>query len=99
MFYFLKEVQSVDNIQILEEKINKVIDKLKTLRSDKDTLTKKIEELKQALDRKDEELRAARQDLMSVDLLKNDIDKLNIERETVRSQVETLLQELESVDI
>ena len=49
MFYFLKEVQSVDNIQILEEKINKVIDKLKTLRSDKDTLTKKIEELKQAL--------------------------------------------------
>ena len=89
----------MDNIQVLEEKINKIIDKLKTLHSDKDKLTKKIEELKQALDKKDEELRAVKQDLKSVDVLKNDINKLNTERETVRLQVETLLQELESVEI
>lgn len=95
----MKEGRSLDNIQVLEEKIIKVIDKLKTLKSDKDTLNKKIEELKQALDKKDEELRAARQDFKSADVLKSDIDRLNTERETVRSQVEALLQELESVEI
>ena len=89
----------MDNIQVLEEKITKVIDKLKTFNSDKDKLNKKIEELKQALDKKDEELRVARQDFKSIDVLKSDIDRLNTERETVRSQVEALLQELESVDI
>ena len=89
----------MDNIQVLEEKITKVIDKLKTFNSDKDKLNKKIEELKQALDKKDEELRVARQDFKSIDDLKSDIDRLNTERETVRSQVEALLQELESVDI
>ncbi len=89
----------MDNIQVLEEKINKVINKLRTLHADKDDLNKKIEELQQALHKKDEELSAARQDLKSVHALKSDIDKLNTERETVRSQVETLLQELESVEI
>lgn len=89
----------MNNMQILEDKINKVIIKLKTLNSDKDDLNKKIEELQQALDKKDEELKVARQDLTSVDALKGDIDKLNTERETVRSQVEALLQELESVEI
>jgi len=86
-------------MQILEDKINKVIIKLKTLNSDKDDLNKKIEELQQALNKKDEELRVVRQDLTNVDALKNDIDKLNTERETVRLQVEALLQELESVEI
>ncbi len=89
----------MNNMHILEDKINKVIIKLKTLNSDKDDLNKKIEELQQALDKKDEELKVARQDLTSVDALKGDIDKLNTERETVRSQVEALLQELESVEI
>ena len=89
----------MNNMQILEDKINKVIIKLKTLNSDKDDLNKKIEELQQALNKKDEELRVVRQDLTNVDALKNDIDKLNTERETVRLQVEALLQELESVEI
>jgi len=89
----------LNNMQILEDKINKVIIKLKTLNSDKDDLNKKIEELQQALNKKDEELRVVRQDLTNVDALKNDIDKLNTERETVRLQVEALLQELESVEI
>ena len=89
----------MNNIQILEDKITKVIDRLKTLTSDKDKLNGKISELKETLLKKDEELRAARQDLKSVEALKNDIDKLTLERETVRSQVEALLQELESVEI
>ncbi|UCH79910.1 MAG: hypothetical protein JSW20_09145 [Nitrospiraceae bacterium] len=89
----------MNNIQILEDKITKVIDRLKTLKSDKDKLNGKISELNEALLKKDEELRAARQDLKNVEALKNDIDKLTLERETVRSQVEALLQELESVEI
>jgi uncharacterized coiled-coil DUF342 family protein len=89
----------VNNIQILEDKITKVIDRLKTLKSDKDKLNGEISELREALLKKDEELRAARQDLKNVEALKNDIDKLTLERETVRSQVEALLQELESVEI
>lgn len=89
----------MNNIQILEEKITKVINKLKTLNSDKDDLNKKIEELQQALNKKDEELRAVKQDLENINALKSDIDKLNTERETVRLQIETLLQELESVEI
>jgi hypothetical protein len=37
--------------------------------------------------------------MKTVDLLKTDINKLNYERDTVRSQVENLLRELESVEL
>jgi len=63
------------------------------------SLNNKITDLQGNLKKKDEELKLIRREMKSVDLLKTDINKLNYERETVRSQVENLLRELESVEL
>ena len=86
-------------IQVLEEKISKVIDKIKALTEENKTLNEKISGLEEELGQKAGELKAARKDLGGVDKFKLEIEHLNKERDTVRSQVENLLRELESVEL
>jgi chromosome segregation ATPase len=98
-FNFLKEGSSLDKIQILEEKITKVIDRIKAVTEENNSLNSRVSELENALKKKDDELTAARQDMKNIDVLKTDISKLNNERETVKSQVANLIKELESVEL
>jgi chromosome segregation ATPase len=99
MFNFIKEGTSVEKMQMLEEKIVKAIDKLKSLGKENSVLNEKISELQGDLVKKDEEIRSVKQDLGNVDILMTDIDKLKNERETVKSQVENLIKELDSVEL
>jgi septation ring formation regulator EzrA len=99
VFNFLKEGSSVEKMQMLEEKITKVIDKLRDLTEENTALNGRISELQENLIIKDEELRIAKQELKNIDTLKTDIDNLNNERKTVKSQVEKLIKELESVEL
>ena len=87
------------NIQVLEEKISKVIDKIKTLTKENEALNEKVSGLKEELGQKDDKLKAGKKDIGSVGKFKAEIEKLNKERDTVRSQVENLLRELESVEL
>jgi len=89
----------LNKLDILEDNISKVIDKISILTDKNKSLNNKITDLQGNLKKKDEELKLIRREMKSVDLLKTDINKLNYERETVRSQVENLLRELESVEL
>lgn len=99
IFNFIKEGPSVEKIQMLEEKITKVIDKLKFLTNENSLLSEKMSMLQAELDKKNKELIVAKEELRGIDTLRSDIDRLNTERESVKSQVENLIKELESVEI
>ena len=89
----------MNNIQVLEEKISKVIEKIKTLTEENETLNGNVSGLKEELVQKDEALKAVNANLGVVDEFKTEIENLNKERDTVRSQVENLLKDLESVGL
>lgn len=99
LFNLSKEGPSVEKIQLLEEKISRVIDKIKVLTEENDALKERITELKNKLYAKDEELSAVKKELGNIDVLKTDIHKLHSERDNVRFQVENLIKELESVEL
>ncbi len=89
----------MNNIQVLEEKISKVIDKIKTLTEENEALNGNVSGLQEELAQKDEALKIVNADLGVVDELKTEIENLNKERDMVRSQIENLLKELESVEL
>ena len=89
----------MNNIEILEEKIVKVIDKIKVLTDENRNLGENIEKHQEASSEKDQQIQEFKQELKDVDKLKANIDKLNSERETVRTQVEELIKELEAVEL
>jgi chromosome segregation ATPase len=99
LFNYMKGGTALNKLDILEDNISKVIDKISMLTDKNKSLNNKITDLQGNLKKKDEELKLIRKEMKSVDLLKTDINKLNYERETVRSQVENLLRELESVEL
>ena len=88
----------MDKLQMLEEKITKVIDRIRSLTEENKALHGTVAELKNKVHQKDDEINAIKKDVKSVDSLKLNIEKLHGERETVRSQVESLIKELESVE-
>ncbi|UCE72052.1 MAG: cell division protein ZapB [Nitrospiraceae bacterium] len=88
----------MDKLQMLEEKITKVIDRIRSLTEENEALNGTIAELKEEILQKNDEIKAMKRDFKSVDSLKLDIEKLHGEREAVRSQVESLIKELESVE-
>ena len=89
----------MEKISLLEEKITKVIDKIKALTEENAVLNITVSGLREELGQKDEQLKTASTDQGAVDELKTEIENLNKERDTVRSQVENLLRELESVEL
>jgi len=98
-FNFIKEDSQLDNMQMLEAKITKVIDKIRAQSEENSALNERISSLQQELDNKEDEIKALKGELKGIDSLKTDVDRLNIERETVRSHVENLIRELESVEM
>lgn len=96
---FLRGESSVEKLQILEEKIMKVVNKIKELTEENRALIETIKNLQGELKRKDAELEAMKQGMKNIDKLKADIERFNNERSTVRSQLEDLIKELESVEI
>lgn len=95
----MKAGSSVEKIKILETKIIKVIDKIKAVSDENDALRRKIQDLQEELKKKDDASKTKKQDLKNIDKLKNNIDSLNAERETVKSQIGALIKELEAVEV
>ena len=98
IFDSIKGESSVENIRMLEEKIAKVVDKIKALTEENKALNAKIRTYHEELKKKDDELKVVKQDMKEIVKLKSDVDRLNNERSTIKSQVEGLIKELESVE-
>ncbi|MCL4492670.1 MAG: hypothetical protein M1510_12375 [Nitrospirae bacterium] len=69
-------------LKTFEEKITYAIEKIKILKEEKGGLERKIEELKDIIDSKNQE-----------------IERLNVERTSIKTQIEDLFNELESIDL
>lgn len=99
VFNFLREDDVLDKIKLLEEKITQVIIKLKSLSDENSLLNSRVQELKEELAKKDEQLISAKKELEGANKLKENIEKLNSERDAVKSQIEGLIGELESIEL
>ena len=72
----------MEMLKTFEEKITYAIEKIKILKEEKGGLERKIEELKDIIDSKNQE-----------------IERLNVERTSIKTQIEDLFNELESIDL
>jgi chromosome segregation ATPase len=98
-FNFLKEEQSVDNIGMLEEKITKVIEKIKVLTDENRSLNEKFNNIQGKLSEKDLQIEALKKELKDSEKLRENIDQLKTEREAIKAQVEDLIRDLEAVEL
>ena len=69
-------------LKTFEEKLTYAIEKVKTLKEEKNNLEREIEGLRDSLRLKDQE-----------------IERLTLERSTIKTQIEDLFNELESIEL
>jgi predicted RNase H-like nuclease (RuvC/YqgF family) len=69
------------------------------LTEENEKLKGEIKALQDELHEKGEQVKASNQELKDVVKLRANIEKLNAERETVRTQVEELIRDLEAVEL
>jgi len=93
------EEDMMEKIKLLEDKVVKVVEGLKREREENRALHAKITALDDEIRAKEEEIRSLRSDRTDADKAKQDLVHMTEERNIIRSQVETLLQELESIEL
>jgi len=76
-----REVQPLDRLKNLEEKITTAVERVKALKEEKIDLEKKIKKLEALLDEKNQE-----------------VESLKSEKSSIGSQLEELLNELETIE-
>jgi chromosome segregation ATPase len=78
----IKEAIPLERLKNLEEKITAVVDRVKALKDEKNSLERKIRELEVLLDEKDQVIKS-----------------LTAEKTSIKTQVEELLTELETIEL
>jgi len=93
------EQDMIEKIRLLEDKIVKVVDALKKEREENKALNAKVTALDDEIRAKEEEIRALRSDREESGEMKQSLADLRKERSVIHSQVESLLKELESIEL
>lgn len=88
-----------EKIGQLEDRILKLIQFVKKLKDEKAKLEKRIDILEEDLTKKMDELSSLQKQMTPLKQIEDDFNKLKEERVLVRSKVENILSELESVDL
>lgn len=88
-----------EKIGQLEDGILKLIQFVKKLKDEKTKLEKRIDILEEDLTKKMDELSLLQKQMTPLKQIEDDFNKLKEERVLVRSKVENILSELESVDL
>ena len=88
-----------EKIGQLEDRILKLIQFVKKLKDEKGKLEKRIDVLEEDLTKKMEELSSLQKQMTPLKQIEDDFNKLKEERVLVRSKVENILSELESIDL
>jgi chromosome segregation ATPase len=86
----------LEKIRNLEEKISTVIEKARQLRKEKDDSLRRVEELEGLMALKDQEIASLKRDL---EMKNADLDRLLGEKNSVTEQIETILGELDHLEI
>ncbi len=88
-----------EKIGQLEDRILKLIQFVKKLKDEKTKREKRIDILEEDLTKKMDELSSLQKQMTPLKQIEDDFNKLKEERVLVRSKVENILSELESVDL
>ncbi|MBI5182499.1 MAG: hypothetical protein HZA06_06275 [Nitrospirae bacterium] len=89
----------MEKIEQLEDRVLKLIGLVKKLKDEKVKLESRINVLEDDLTNKMDELSTIKKELMPLREMGEDFNKLKEERVLVRSKVENILSELESIDL
>ncbi len=88
-----------DKVKLLENKIVKAVNVIKQLREENNDLHAKITGLEDHVKTKDDEIQQLQMQEKESERMKQDMDYMIEERDTVRTQVEELLKELDSIEL
>jgi len=87
-----------NNIDVLEEKINKIVAMINTLREENKKLKIYAEELKKSNMEKDEIIRKLNQERENIANIQNEIESYKSKHDRVRTKVDQLLLKLKEID-
>ncbi len=93
------EQDITDKIKLLENKIVKAVNIVKQLREENNDLQAKIIGLEDHVKTRDDEILQLQLQEKEAESMKQDMDYMIEERNTVRTQVEDLLKELDSIEL
>ena len=94
------EQNTMEKIKLLEDKVVKVVKTVKQQREENEALQAKIIELEDVIRSKDDEIQQSRMiEEKESERMRQDIASMSEERSAVRSQVEELLKELDSIEL
>ncbi|MCD6116878.1 hypothetical protein J7K93_07680 [bacterium] len=86
------------NIDILEEKLNKIISVINNLKEENRKLQANVNELKNSLHEKDEIIVRLQQERENVLSIQHEIESYKTKHDRVRSKVDQLLLKLKEID-
>ena len=89
----------IEKMELLEERLKKVIQVVSQLREKNAALEKRVNELQEALAQKTGELARYEEESGQVSTLQVEARTLLAEREQIRKKIESMLDNLESIDI
>lgn len=89
----------MEKIEELEERVLKLVVLVRKLKEARGKLEKRIEVLEEDLTKKMDELSALQKQMAPLKQMEDDFNKLKEERVLIRTKVENILSELESVDL
>ena len=87
-----------NNIDVLEEKINKIVAMINTLREENKKLKVYAEELQKSNMEKDEVIRKLNQERENIANIQNEIESYKSKHDRVRTKVDQLLLKLKEID-
>ncbi len=89
----------IEKLELLEERLKKVVKVVSQLREKNASLQKQVKDLQGALTEKSEELTRYMEETKDVSALQTEAKTLLEEREQIRRKIESMLDNLESIDI
>ncbi len=89
----------MEKIEELEERVLKLVVLVRKLKEGRGKLEKRMEVLEEDLTKKMDELSALQKQMAPLKQMEDDFNKLKEERVLIRTKVENILSELESVDL
>lgn len=92
------DAKPTEKMDILEERINKIIKIVKNLREEKRALEAKVASLEDDLIKKKEELERVKNRMEEIEKVKEELNNLSEERGLIRTRIEGILRELESIE-
>jgi FtsZ-binding cell division protein ZapB len=94
-----KKSMSFDNLEHLEEKVTKLVDKMKVLKEDRDKISIEVDRLRQEMQQKDHVIESLNQEKVDFLKVEEEYKRLQGERSQVQDRLGNMLKGLEEIEV